>query len=282
MVDHAPVLAEVLIEQCENARHGSPTLSRCSRSALWLVRCGFDPPVLVVGTGCTPEQFQRWWTGRGNAPMTEPELSEAAAGATRFWAEVSRSNRFTATVEPIDGALVARMTPTSWRPGCPVPLRDLRHVRVSHMDFADSERTGELVVHSDSVATVLAAFEYLWDESFPIASMRLVDDFGGINEASMDANNTSAFNCRRIAGSARLSQHSYGRAIDINPVQNPYVAGQVILPRAGAAYLERARVRPGTLVAGSAPVRVFEFLGWGWGGRWSNSKDYQHVSANGR
>ena len=127
-----------------------------------------------------------------------------------------------------------------------------------------------------------AALRTLWEERFPIASMRLVDDFGGDDAASMAANNTSAFNCRRVAGSTSWSQHAYGRAVDVNPVQNPWVSGSTVDPRAGAAFADRRRVRPGMLVSGAPAVRAFEVRGWGWGGRWSSVKDYQHFSANGR
>jgi hypothetical protein len=240
---------------------------------------------LVVALGaasCTPEEFQRWWVDQGNAPLAEPQLSEAAAGATAFWAEVARRNRFSHSVSPIDAALAARMTPTSWRPGCPVLLPDLRLLRLSHMDFGGTERTGELVVHRDAVDVVVALFRAIWEEGFPIASMRLVDDFGGDDDASMAANNTSAFNCRRVAGTDRWSEHAYGRAVDINPVQNPYVSSRGVEPAAGAAWLNRADVRPGMLVAGSRAINVVDWVGWGWGGRWTSARDYQHVSASGR
>ena len=111
--------------------------------------------------------------------------------------------------------------------------------------------------------------------------MQLVDDFGGDDAASMAANNTSAFNCRTVAGSARWSEHAYGTAIDINPVQNPYVAGSAVDPPAGSEYLDRANVRPGMMVSGGVGVNVFRFVGWGWGGDWSSAKDYQHVSLRG-
>ncbi|MFV0317579.1 MAG: M15 family metallopeptidase [Microthrixaceae bacterium] len=239
--------------------------------------------VVLATAACTPEQFQRWWTDQGNPPMAEPQLSEAAEGATRFWDEVARRNRFAATVQPIDAALAARMTPSSWRPGCPVPLTDLRYVRVTHMDYDGYERTGELVVNADAVDVVLAAFKYLWDDGFPIESMRLVDDFGGKDDVSMAYNNTSAFNCRKVAGTDKWSQHATGRAIDINPVQNPYVRGALVQPANGTTYADRAEVHPGMMIAGTPSVNIFEFLGWGWGGRWSGgTKDYMHVSVNGQ
>lgn len=237
--------------------------------------------VLSTG-GCTPAEFQAWWTSQGNPPLSEPELSRRAADATRYWAEIARQERFDWTVSPITGALANRMTPSSWRAGCPVPLSSLRYVRVSHMDLQGRERVGELVLHHDAVNRVVAAFKLMWDARFGIERMQLVDDFGGSDAASMAANNTSAFNCRRVSGTSTWSQHAYGRAIDINPVQNPYVSGGLVDPPAGNAYLNRGDVRPGMLVQGGPAVSAFDRIGWGWGGRWSSSKDYQHVSANGR
>jgi len=116
----------------------------------------------------------------------------------------------------------------------------------------------------------------------PIERMRLVDHYGGIDTASMAANNTHGFNCRRVAGSGRWSEHAYGRAIDINPVQNPYVADSIVLPPAGARYLDRGAVRPGMLVTGGPAVAAWKRVGWHWGGDWGSLKDYQHVSSTGR
>jgi poly-gamma-glutamate synthesis protein (capsule biosynthesis protein) len=112
--------------------------------------------------------------------------------------------------------------------------------------------------------------------------MRLVDDYGGSDDASMDADNTSAFNCRNVAGTSRWSEHAYGRAIDINPVENPYVAGSHVSPAAGRAFLDRSQRRPGVVRAGDAVVRAFARVGWGWGGDFSSAQDYQHFSASGR
>ena len=243
--------------------------------------CGLVLAALVT-VGCTPEQFQAWWVGRGNPPMREPELSRAAEGATRFWAEVARKGRFRFGIRPIDGALANRMTPSSWRPGCPVPLSSLRYVQVSHMGMDGSERVGELVVHRDVAEKVVMAFKLMWDDGFRIQQLRLVDDYGGNDDASIAANNSSAFNCRAVAGTSTWSQHTYGRAIDLNPVQNPYVSGATVSPSAGRSYLDRGAVRPGMIVRNGPAHSAFRRIGWGWGGDWSSSKDYQHVSANGR
>src|SRR5690606_36068018 len=180
----------------------------------------------------------------------------------------------------IDDALASWMS-ASWRPGCPVPLNDLRYLRISYWDFGGAERLGEMVVHADAIDAVEAAFRRLHELRFPIRSMRLVDDFGGDDDASMAADNTSAFNCRPVAGTSTWSQHSYGRAVDVNPLENPYVTSRGVFPPSGAQHASRTGAR-GQLMADSEEVLAFTDRGWGWGGSWSGSKDYQHLSANGR
>jgi hypothetical protein len=189
---------------------------------------------------------------------------------------------YAAAVVPLSPDTRARMTGVSWREGCPVGLDDLRLVTLRHWGFDGTVRTGALVVRADLAEGVVDAFGRMFDARFPIERMQLVDDFGGDDAASMAANNTSAFNCRPIDGSGgRWSQHALGAAIDINPVQNPWVRGERVDPAAGAAYLDRADVRPGMLVEGGPVVAAFDALGWGWGGRFRNAKDYQHLSASG-
>jgi poly-gamma-glutamate synthesis protein (capsule biosynthesis protein) len=154
-------------------------------------------------------------------------------------------------------------------------------VTVDHWDFAGRLRTGELLVHRDVAASVVQVFRRLHETRFPIASMELVDRFGGDDGRSMAANNSSAFNCRPVTGGTSWSEHSYGRAIDLNPVQNPYVRGSTVFPAAGRAFLDRTASRPGLIRQGDAVEQAFVGIGWSWGGRWS-SPDYQHFSASGR
>ncbi len=189
---------------------------------------------------------------------------------------------FSGLIQEIDAATAARMT-SSWRAGCPVPLEDLRLLRLSHWGFDGAVRTGELVVHADAATDVVAAFRAIYDARFPIERMELVDEYGGDDDASMAANNTSAFNCRMATGADRWSEHAYGRAIDINPVQNPYVTRSgAVLPPSGARYVTRDPSVPGLITGDGPVVRAFAAIGWAWGGTWSSSKDYQHVSATGR
>ena len=189
---------------------------------------------------------------------------------------------FQSVVTTIDEETAARMT-SSWRPGCPLPLTELRLLRVSHWAFDGRPRVGELVVAAAFADDIVSVFRRLFDERFPIESLRLVDEFGGDDDRSMAANNTSAFNCRRATGSSRWSEHAYGRAVDINPIQNPYVTRSgAVLPPAGAAFTTRDPTAPGLITSDSVVVAAFRDIGWGWGGNWSSGRDYQHFSATGR
>jgi D-alanyl-D-alanine carboxypeptidase-like protein len=187
---------------------------------------------------------------------------------------------FESAVHQIDAATATRMS-ASWRPGCPVPLRDLRLVTITHWGFDGQPRRGELVVHATSAERIRQVFAELFAARFPIEQVRLVDEFGGDDDRSMAANNTSAFNCRRAFGSTSWSQHASGRAIDVNPLQNPYVTGGGVHPPGGREFVRRDRSVPGLITARGPVVGAFARIGWGWGGAWSNP-DYQHFSATGR
>ena len=134
---------------------------------------------------------------------------------------------------------------------------------------------------ADAVVTV---FRKLYAAKFPIERMELVSEYGGDDDKSMAANNSSGFNCRTVAGTTRWSQHSFGAALDLNPVQNPYVVGAEVMPPAGQKYADPAARRAavkGLITPDSATVRAFRAAGWDWGGDWTGSKDYQHFSASG-
>ena len=162
-------------------------------------------------------------------------------------------------------------------------LEDLRLVTVSYWDFDGTPQSGELVMHADHAESIVGVFRQLYDARFPIEQIRLVDDFGGDDDASMAANNSSAFNCRPASGSSRWSEHAYGRAIDINPVQNPYVTSSgAVLPLAGRAFATQRTNSPGVITRDGPVVAAFADIGWAWGGNWSSAKDYQHFSSTGR
>ncbi len=189
---------------------------------------------------------------------------------------------FAATVERIPASVAERMTGASWRPGCPVSLRDLRLVRVSHVGFDGRARQGRLVAHRDVARDLVKVFRRLYEASFPIRRIRLVDAYGASDFRSIEADNTSAFNCRFVEGTRRWSEHAYGRAIDVNPIENPYVANGRTSHRASVRYVRRTPCRPGMACPGNVLVRAFRDVGWSWGGDWRGVKDYQHFSASGR
>jgi hypothetical protein len=194
----------------------------------------------------------------------------------------ARDAAFRGTIERIEAAQAKRMTGVSWRPGCPIALRDLRLLRVTHWGFDERVRKGRLIVHERVAREVVGVFRRLYVARFPIRRMVPVDAYGGSDFRSIEADNTSAFNCRFVEGTRRWSEHAYGRAIDVNPIENPYVANGRTAHRASAPYLDRSGRRPGMAYEGGVLVRAFDAIGWGWGGRWRSVQDYQHFSASGR
>lgn len=170
----------------------------------------------------------------------------------------------------------------SWREGCPVHWNDLSVVRVAYWGYDGARHVGDLVVHDGRAPGMRKVFSALYAARFQIRRISPVDRYGADDDRSMAANNTSAFNCRPVAGTSTWSEHSYGRALDINPVQNPYVKGSSVEPPAGRDWTNRDSVVPGMVVDGDAVVRAFAAQGWRWGGHWQSSKDYQHFSTTGR
>jgi poly-gamma-glutamate synthesis protein (capsule biosynthesis protein) len=242
----------------------------------------------LVAAGCTAGAGAPASVDPGGQPATTapPSTIRAAATAVAPTAVAPPGThvaaaRFRGGVFAIDRSTRSRMR-WSWRPGCPVGLGELRLLRVDHWGFDRRVHRGELVVHRDQARLVLGVMERLFRLRYPIRRMRLVDDYRADDDRSMAANNTSAFNCRPVSGTSRWSEHAYGRAIDVNPVQNPYVAGSHVSPPAGRAYADRARRAPGMIHGGDAVVRAFAAAGWGWGGAWRSASDYQHFSASGR
>jgi hypothetical protein len=196
-------------------------------------------------------------------------------------AHAQKPEAFRSSVQRIGPDLRAHMV--SWRSGCPVPLSQLRLVTLAYVGFDGAVHTGKLIVNADATRAIVAVFRRLYESRFPIRRMRLVDDYGADDFRSIEADNTSAFNCRLIAGTNRWSQHAYGQAIDVNPIENPYVYSDgTTSHKASRPYLDRSRRRPGLAYEGGVLVKAFDAVGWGWGGRWSGAKDYQHFSASGR
>ena len=158
---------------------------------------------------------------------------------------------------------------------------ELRLLQLSYWDLGGAVRQGRLVVHRDHADEIVGVFQRLFEARFPIERMELVDRFGADDDASMAANNTSAFNCRPVSGTDRYSEHAYGRAVDLNPRFNPWVHAGRVDPPNGAPYVDRARERPGMISAGDTAVTGFAAIGWVWAGM-RQSPDYQHFSPSGR
>jgi len=186
---------------------------------------------------------------------------------------------FAYSVAPVTAADL----PSSWRPGCPVAPEGLRRLRLAYWGFDGKRHLGELVVAGSAVGEVTRVFGRLYAARFPIRRMRPVEAYGGSDERSLAADNTAAFNCRPVVGPGprRWSTHAYGLAIDVNPVENPYLEGGRVHPLAGRAFVDRGHLRPGMAVAGGVLVRAFAAAGWSWGGRWTGTPDYQHFSKTG-
>ncbi|WP_231618540.1 M15 family metallopeptidase [Nonomuraea sp. SBT364] len=202
------------------------------------------------------------------ARTATPAPSPAATEPPEFEAEVSTVSR-------------DRLR-HSWRPGCPVHHRDLRLITMSYWGFDDKPHTGELVVRKTVTDDVVTVFRKLYDWRWPIRRMELVDVYKGDDFDSIEADNTSAFNCRRATGSGSWSNHAYGEAIDINPRENPYVtAGGDTAHKNAEKYTERPMKGKGVINPGDKVVRAFADVGWEWGGSWSGTKDYQHFSKGG-
>lgn len=190
----------------------------------------------------------------------------------------------TAVITALDAAVrhVSRSAlGRSYRTGCPVgPLR-LRQITMNHYGFDGRVHPGVLVGSARAVSAYKRVFARALANRFPIRKMRPTASFGGSDVRAMKADNTSAFNCRHVTGNPyRISQHSYGNAIDINTKENPYVTSSRVYPSSGRPFLRRSPARPGMIRRGDVIAGTMSRMGWLWGARWSNP-DYQHFSSNG-
>ncbi len=192
------------------------------------------------------------------------------------------------TVTPITDLpeIIQKMNPEKWPPGYPVPPAELVFIKIIYWGFDDQEHVGELVLHRELAQDILEIFLELHLSHFPIESIRPIYEFNNDDDLSMEANNASAFNCREVTGQPGIfSQHAYGRAIDINPKQNPYVktSKNLVIPESGRACIDRQIPEKGKITKDSLIYRLFTQRGWDWGGNWNDIQDYQHFEkrANG-
>ena len=236
--------------------------------------------ILAVGCGGQPGAAQGPRPGAASPAVPVSRALTRVPGAPAPGATTVAAYRARASAIP--AWLRRRMTGVSWRPGCPVGLGQLRLLRLSYWGFDHVVHQGQLIVNASAARRLARAFGLLFAARYPIRQMRVVDAFGGSDERSMLADNTSAFNCRLIPGTTAWSEHAYGLAVDINPFQNPEVAGGAVDPAAAAGWADRSRRSPAVIRHGDAVWRAFISVGWRWGGDWASPKDYQHFSANGR
>jgi poly-gamma-glutamate synthesis protein (capsule biosynthesis protein) len=195
------------------------------------------------------------------------------------------AQRARVTYEAVPDEIWSYMQGRSWHAELPCPQRnELVLLRIPYLDFQGNTQIGSMIVAKSVATKVAVAFQEIYDSrKFQIYRMSLIDEFQGDDDKSMEANNTSAFNCRTTDRGA-MSRHAFGMAVDINPVQNPYREGNITSPEAGRAYdqpHERTSDIVGIIVDGDVVTRAFARQGWRWGGNWKRSVDYQHFSSDG-
>jgi hypothetical protein len=234
--------------------------------------------------------------GRYSVRFTTNRLGTQRFRAVADWRNDrhARSDRLRRSVRGVadvhvSGPLARRQVRYSWRPGCPVPPSGLRKVTVNHINYRHRVARGSIVMRGSAVPDLVTVLRSAFDARFPIKTLKPAEAFyaGGSRTptqsdlAAMRAGNTSAFNCRPVTGNPyRISQHSYGNAVDINTIQNPYVVGSRVYPSFAGRYLDRSPYRKGMILPGGVIASTMSRLGWPWGARWSHP-DYQHFSANG-
>jgi D-alanyl-D-alanine carboxypeptidase len=283
-----PTLLAVLLAACAGApppRGGgqapattAPASTARPAPATTTAPVSSSPPTTAAWRlGATPLPLRP--DGFGQVLPTPPQLRRRAL-ATVDRLPPPRGGRFAATVAPISPAIRRRMGAT-WHPGCPVQLADLRYLTVSFRGFDGRAHTGELVVHQRVASQVTGVFQRLYQARFPIEEMRLVTTADLNAHPTGDGNNTAAFVCRAARRQTRWSAHAYGLAIDVDPFQNPYHRGDLVLPELASVYLDRDNQRPGMIRQGDVVTRAFAAIGWTWGGTFRTPKDLMHFSATG-
>lgn len=187
-------------------------------------------------------------------------------------------------IKKIDDGIFARIRGKSYKDNCTLPLEELRYLEVLHRDLKGDIRSGELVCNVHIAHDLMDIFFRLYREGYPIEKIRLVDEYGAEDEASMSDNNSSCFNFRFISYTSKVSKHGLGLAVDINPLYNPYVKeveGRLsIEPASATPYLDRRADFPCKLTGRDLCCRLFKEHGFIWGGDWDGRKDYQHFEVS--
>ena len=179
--------------------------------------------------------------------------------------------------QPVPLKIQARMAGKSMSDQATISYKQLRYLILPYYDFDGEVQQGEMVCNKAIAHDLLEIFRTLFAEQYPICSIRLIDDFDADDETSMRANNTSCFCYRTIAGSKTLSRHALGMAVDVNPLQNPYVDGSIVQPATATEYADRSKDFPHKIDKNDLCKRTFVAHGFLWAGSWPTvAKDYQH------
>lgn len=238
--------------------------------------------------GCTSPVVPRP-PAAASLPDTPPSPAPIGVGTAHGGAtsEPDRT-RFAGRIRsPLPERLRREMRGTTWRPGCPVPLRDLALMRFNYVGFDGDVHRGPMVVHRSVAEDVLGVFRTLFEAGFPLKRVALASRYRPNADPNTRRSVTAAFNCRPVVTPEGpqeiLSQHAYGLAVDVNPLQNPYVAADgSVRNRFARPYVDRSRDLPGMIHPGDVVVRAFASIGWSWGGHWSGARDHMHFSLTGR
>ena len=244
---------------------------------------------VILFSGCAaPKEYGPTDTGPAYSPAPPASISPTAPPVPSLTPEVAPAMSVEAEkLGRVDGFFYMELTDEMKKriTGLSYPENDrkskihygdLRYIGLLYYDFEGNVKTGELIVHKKLADEVMEIFCQLYLCKYPFTSVRLVDDYRADDTRSTEANNTSAFNYRTVAGSKKLSLHSYGMAIDINPKLNPYVKKGVASPKNGAKYADRSKDFAGKIDKDDLAYKLFTKRGWKWGGNWKTVKDYQH------
>jgi hypothetical protein len=231
-----------------------------------------SPPAVAGSTAVAPD-------------AASPTPAPVEAGGAR-----SARTRFAGRISTISAGLEREMVGATWRPGCPVPISGLRLLRFNHVGFDGQVKRGRMVVNADVAQEVLWVFRQLFEARFPMKRVDLAREFDESRWEEQPHSRrsvTASFNCRVVVTpdgpGTTFSQHAFGLAIDVNPLQNPYVRSDGwVRNRFARPYIDRSEDLPGMIHDGDVVVRSFAAIGWSWGGRWSGGKDYMHFSRAGR
>lgn len=229
-----------------------------------------EPPETIPETVETaPDSTTTVSASTNAAPVPTKSVSNSANAAPAFY------------YSELTDSVIQRITGISYVENENVSLANLRYIHIQHYDFEGNVTDGELICNASIAKDLLDIFYALYQEKYPIEKVRLIDEYGGDDTASMEDNNTSCFNYRVVDGTTTLSKHAYGLAIDINPFYNPYVVPKpdgttYISPKGSEIYVDRSADFPHKIGEGDLCYRLFKEHGFTWGGDWKTLKDYQH------